>query len=291
MTEYRIFTDATADFTAELAESIGVTVIPMTVQMEGQDYVIGGEESTITALEFYEHLAKGDIARTSQINASTYNQYLEVELKKGNDVILISFSSALSKNTEVAMSCTEKLRGEYPDRKIHCIDSLCASLGEALLVYAAAQKKQQGMAIGDLAEWVEANKWHIAHWVTVDDLSYLHRGGRISVTSAAVGTMLNIKPIIYVNDEGKLININKVRGRKKSLDTLVETTREKWIGGGRQEPVFIGYGAVDEDAAYLKDKLMAGDGPKDVRVSYIGPVIGAHTGPTVVAIFCFGDKR
>ncbi|MCL1805271.1 MAG: DegV family protein [Clostridiales bacterium] len=291
MTDYQIITDATADLTEELAESLGVKVIPMTVEMEGKDYIIGGRESTITVEEFYERMKKGEVARTSQINTNTYAQFFGEELSKGRDVLLISFSSGLSKSTEYAFACAEKMVAEHPERKIRVVDTLCASLGEALMVYAAAMKQKEGMGIDELADWVETNKWLLAHWVTVDDLSYLQRGGRISAASAVVGTVLNIKPIIFVNDEGKLISVNKVRGRKKSLDTLHETIRERWSGGSREEPVFIGYGTELDDALYLKEQLMAGDGPKDVHVYHIGPVIGAHTGPSVIAVFSFGDKR
>jgi len=291
MTEYQIITDATADLTEELAESLGVKVIPMTVEMEGKDYIIGGKESTISIEEFYERMAKGEVARTSQINTNTYAQFFGEELENGRDILLISFSSGLSKSTEFAFACAEKMRADYPERKINVVDSLCASVGEALLVYAAAQKKKEGMTVDELAEWVETNKWLLSHWVTVDDLTYLQRGGRISAASAVVGTVLNIKPIIYVNEEGKLISVNKVRGRKKSLDTLNEMMQERWAGGGRREPVFIGYGTELDDALYLKEQLTAGDGPQDVHVYHIGPVIGAHTGPSVVAVFGFGDKR
>ena len=291
MTEYQIITDATADMPDELRDSLGVKVIPMIVEMGGQDYTIGGKESNITIEDFYKRLANGEVARTSQINANIYYQYFEEELKNGKDVVLISFSSALSKSTEVALACAEKMRGDYPGRKLYCIDSLCASVGEALLVYFAVQKQRQGMKVDELAEWVERNKWNLSHWVTVDDLSYLQRGGRISLASAAVGTMLNIKPIIYVNNKGELINVNKVRGRKKSLDTLVDTIREKWMGGDREEPVFIGFGTEKEDALHVRERIMAEGGPKDVQIYHIGPVIGAHTGPSVMAVFCLGDKR
>ena len=291
MAEYQIITDATADLSDELAKSLGVKVIPMTIQMDGRDYIIGGEDISLSIEEFYDRLTKGEVALTSQINTAAYSHYFEEELKNGRDVLLISFSSAMSKSTENALTCAAKMRAEYPDRKLYCIDSLCASVGEALLVYAAALKKREGMGIDDLAEWVETEKWKMAHWVTVDELSFMQRGGRISMATAMVGTMLNIKPIIFLNGEGRLLSVDKRRGRKKSLDALIDIIREKWAIGGRRDPVFIGHGMVIEDASYLRDGIMAGDGPKDVRIFHIGPVIGAHTGPSVVAVFCFGDKR
>ncbi|MDR0468545.1 MAG: DegV family protein [Peptococcaceae bacterium] len=292
MTDYQIFTDATADLPLEYIESLGAAMIPMTIEMEGQDYITGSKDSTLTIQDFYKRLASGEVARTSQINAVTFNQYFGEELKKGRDVIMITLSSALSKSYETGEVCAEKLRQDYPDRKVHFIDSRNASLAEGVLVYTAAQMQKQGKSVDEVADWIISARDRLGCWVTVDDLSYLQRGGRISTASAAVGTMLNIKPIIYMNEEGKLININKVRGRKKSLDALAEAFRDRWIRY-KEEPVIIGYGSytVKEDAEYLRDQVKAGGGPEDVWMYEIGPVIGAHTGPSVVAMFYLGDKK
>ncbi len=288
--DYQIMTDATADLTAEAADELGIRVIPMAVDMGGESYIFAPKGGNISIAEFYDRLVEGEVAKTSQINARVYRQYFEEELKQGRDVIYISLSSGLSGSVGVAIVTAQELREEYPDRKVICVDSLCASAGEGLLTYTAVQKKRQGMTLGQLAAWLEEHKKSMAHWVAVDELSYLQRGGRISTAAAAVGTMLNIKPIIHINGEGKLVSVNKVRGRKKSLEVLAEALKDNRTDGP-SDPVFIGYGTAYEDAVYLKELIMEGEGPKDVRLFAIGPVIGAHTGPSIIAVFFFGDTR
>ena len=292
MTDFQILTDATADLPLEFLESLGVAVIPMTIEMEGKDYITGSKDSVLTVQEFYRRLSAGEVARTSQINALTFNQYFEGELQKGRDVLMITLSSNLSKSYEVGESCAEKLQQDYPDRKVYCLDSRNASLGEGLLVYAAAQLQKQGKTVDEVADWVVAARDRTACWVTVDDLSYLQRGGRISTASAAVGMMLNIKPIIYMNEDGMLINVNKVRGRKKSLEAIMEAFRERWALH-KEEPVIVGYGSdsIKEDAEFIRDQIKAGGGPENVWIYEIGPVVGAHTGPSVIAIFFLGDRK
>ncbi|MDR1193121.1 MAG: DegV family protein [Peptococcaceae bacterium] len=290
MAEYVILTDATADLTAELEAETGVVVIPMTVDMNGKVYSFAPSGGEISTAEFYRRQMAGEDAHTSQINIAVYQQYFEAEMKAGRDVLYIGFSSALSSSFSAAVNCAERLREAYPERKLFCVDSLCASAGEGLLVYAAAQKKKAGMDIDTLAAWTEREKARSCQWFTVEELSYLHKGGRVSTTVAVVGTMLNIKPILHVSDEGKLVNVSKARGRKKSLDTLAEiVARDR-----RDEPegpVFVGCGTKDEDVAYLRERIMALAGAKNVWFVPVGPVIGAHTGPTVITAFFFGDKR
>jgi DegV family protein with EDD domain len=288
--EYQIMTDATADLTAELAAEQGLTVIPMSVDMGEQSYSFGPKGGNISTAEFYDRLVKGEVARTSQINAVVYRQYFEEELKQGRDVIYIGLSSGLSGSVGVAMVTAQELQEKYPGRQVICVDSLCAAAGEGLLAYTAVQKKKQGLTVEQLGLWLEENKRNMAHWVTVDELSYLQRGGRVSAAAAAFGTMLNIKPIIHVNGEGKLISVNKVRGRKKSLEFLAAALKDN-RNDDPAGPVFIGYGTALEDASYLREIIMAGDGPQDVRFMPIGPVIGAHTGPSVIALFFFGDTK
>ena len=289
MAGYKITTDATIDLPEGFAEDLGVTILPMIVEMGGQDYTICGRDSTISAIAFFEHLEKGEVARTAQVTAATFYQCFEEAFKEGLDVIHISFSSALSKSYEASVMCAEKIRKDYPDRKVYCIDSLCATGGHGLLVEAAVKKQKQGYSVDELAEWVEDNKLDVAHWFTVGELDTLLRGGRVSKASATIGTMLNIKPIIHVDGEGRLIPVGKVHGRKKSLETLVQAYRENETGGP-DSPVFISHGTCLEDVDRLKEMLMA-EGAKDVRHGYVGPVIGAHTGPTVITVHFFGDKN
>jgi DegV family protein with EDD domain len=288
--DYQIFTDATADLPDEVADALGITILPMIVEMAGHDYTIGGKEGNITISEFYERLIKGEVARTSQINSSTYYRYLTEALERGQDVLLISFSSGLSKSYEVGVSCVEKLRKDYPDRKVISIDSLCASVGEGALAYCAAMKKRNGMGIDELAAWIEDNKLRMIHWFTLDDLSYLQRGGRISMASAAVGTMLNIKPILHVNNEGMLVSVHKVRGRKKAIDMVVDIFVDTFKPGN-DEQVFIGYGTSMQEAVNLKDTIIAKTKLTDIPIYQVGPIIGAHTGPSMLSVFYFGEKR
>ena len=290
MADYQIMSDATVDFSDNLAASQDIVIIPMIVEMDGTDYIIGDKKSTISTTEFYRQLDKGAVARTAQVTANTYYQYFEAEFREGRDVLLISFSSGLSKSFEASLMCAQKIRNDYPERKLYCIDSLCATGGHGLLVYSAAQKQKQGMSIDELAAWVEGIKGSLSHWFTVDELDTLYRGGRVSRTSAALGSMLSIKPIIYINGEGKLIPVNKVRGRRKSLETMAQTFRESWIAS--DDPVVIGYGTDIEGANTLKEMITAdGSGPKDIRFAVVGPVIGAHTGPTIVALFYFSNLK
>ena len=290
MAEYQIMTDATADFPEGMQESLGITVIPMIVEMSGKDYTIGDKENAVNLAEFYNHLEQGEVARTSQVTMNVYTQYFEEEFKKGRDVLLVSFSSGLSKSFEASLLCAEKMKIDYPDRKLYCVDSLCAAGGQGLLVYSAVQRQRQGATIDELAVWLEDHKLDVEHWVTVDELDTLLRGGRISKTSAAVGTMLNIKPIIQIDREGKLIPVNKVRGRKKSLETMAQAYRDH-RASGIEDLVLIGYGTDKESAGDLRELIVADGGPKEVLFAPIGPVIGAHTGPTVVTLFFFGDKN
>ncbi|MCL2121159.1 MAG: DegV family protein [Clostridiales bacterium] len=289
MAEYRIMADATIDFPEEIEKEMDITIIPMTVEMGGTDYTICGKDSTISAMEFFDHLEKGEIARTAQVTTATFYQYFEEAFKEGFDVIHISFSSALSKSYEASVLCAEKMKVDYPDRKLYCIDSLCATAGHGLLVYTAVQKHKEGYTVDDLAEWIENNKLNVAHWVTVDELDTLLRGGRITRTSAALGTMLSIKPIIHVDGEGKLVAVNKVRGRKKSLEAMLQAYREN-ASDGAESPVFVTHGTAIQDAQTLRDMLIA-EGVKNVSLCYVGPVIGAHTGPTVVTLHFFGDRN
>ena len=200
---------------------------------------------------------------------------------------MLAFSSGLSTTYQSAVIAAKELREEYPDRKILVCDTLCAALGQGLLVYLACRKRDEGLSVTEVRDWVEANKLQVCHWVTVDDLSHLKRGGRISATTAIVGTMLNIKPIIYLDNDGHLINTAKVRGRKAALEYLTKKLSET---GTDLDTVFIAHGDCPEDAAALEEMVKAG-GAKNVITGYVGPVIGAHTGPGVLVVFFMGQHR
>lgn len=288
--QYRIITDATADLPLAMVKELEIAVVPMEYVLDGQVCTYAPADDETSIKEFYAALRNGKMANTSQINGLVYQQIFEEYLSRGEDILYIAFSSGLSATKYAAELCMEELREKYPERKLVCIDSLCASAGEGLLVYTAVQKQKAGMTLDELTTWLTENLLHLCHWVTVDDLNFLKRGGRISASTAVVGSMLQIKPIIHVDDEGHLINVGKARGRKKSLQTLAEEMENTYLPE-QNELVLIGHGDSYEDAAYLKSIIQEKYRQLDVRIVPIGPIIGAHAGPGVIALFFYGTKR
>ena len=285
---YKIITDSCCDFTDAMCEKLGLSYVPLIVTYNGESHTNFSEETAIKA--FYNELRNGVTATTSAVNPEGWEKCMEPILAAGQDVLAICFTSGMSTTYQSAVIAAQELQDKYPQRKIHVVDSLCAALGQGLLIWYACQKRDQGMGLEELTAWVEENKLHICHWVTVDDLSHLKRGGRISATSAIVGTMLNIKPIIHVNDEGKLINVAKVRGRKTAIEYLANKLGE--LGGSYDnETCFIVHGDCEKDAHTLADLVKEKYGVKNVHIGYLGPVIGAHTGPGVLALFFLGEHR
>ena len=285
---YKIITDSCCDFTDQMCEAMEISCVPLIVSYNGESHTNFSEEEAIKA--FYNELRNGVTATTSAVNPEGWAELMKPVLDQGQDVLTICFSSGLSTTYQSAVIAAEELKENYPDRKILVVDSLCAALGQGLLIWYACKKKAEGLSLEELAAWVEENKLHICHWVTVDDLSHLKRGGRISATSAIVGTMLNIKPIIHVNDEGKLINVAKVRGRKTAIDYLANKLGE--LGEGYDnETCFVVHGDCEEDAQTLAAMVKEKYGVKHVHIGYLGPVIGAHTGPGVLALFFLGQHR
>jgi DegV family protein with EDD domain len=221
---------------------------------------------------------------------STCRDIFEGILKRGNDVLYIGFSSALSGSYNAGTMVAESLRDAYPERKIVTIDSLSASMGEGLLVYHVAEQRRSGKSIDEVSEWLIANRLHLCHWFTVDDLFHLKRGGRISAATALVGTVLGVKPVLHVDDEGKLVAVGKVRGRRRSLEALVDEM-EKTCANPTEQVVFISHGDCIEDAQYVERLVRERLNVKDVQINYVDPVIGAHSGPGTVALFFLGTAR
>ena len=283
---YQIITDSCCDFTEAQYNEWNVVSVPLTVTYNGENHENFSRPEDVKA--FYDELRGGVMASTAAVNPDGWANAMEPALKEGRDVLVLAFSSGLSTTYQSAVIAGKELQETYPDRKIIVIDTLCAALGQGLLVWHASRKQSEGMAIDELAAWVEENKLHVCHWVTVDDLSHLKRGGRISATTAIVGTMLNIKPIIFVDDEGHLINTAKVRGRKTAMEYLGKKLGETATD---LETVFIGHGDCPEDAAALEALLKEKYGVKNVITGYVGPVIGAHTGPGVLVVFFLGTHR
>lgn len=290
MASYVIVTDSSADLSAQMAEEAGVQVLPLRFTVEGQTYYNWPDNREMDPKVFYRMLREGEVATTAAVNISQYLDMLEPILQSGTDVLVLSFSSGLSATYDSSRLAAEELREKYPQRKIFAVDTLCASLGQGLLVWHAAQLKDQGKSIEEVRDWVEENKLHLCHQFTVDDLHFLKRGGRISATTAVVGTMLKIKPVLHVDDGGKLVNIGKARGRKASLKALVDRMEETAIDPAGQT-VFISHGDCMEDAEYVAGLVKERMGVQDVRINYVGPVIGAHSGPGTLALFHLGSRR
>ena len=285
---YKIITDSSCDFTDAMCAQLDIAYTPLTVTYNGESHSNFSEEAAIKA--FYNELRSGVTATTSAANPDDWAKVMEPALAEGHDVLVIAFTSGLSTTYQSAVIAAEDLREKYPQRKINVVDSLCAALGQGLLIWYACRKREEGLSLEELTAWVEENKLHICHWVTVDDLSHLKRGGRISATTALVGTMLNIKPIIHVNDEGKLINVGKIRGRKGAIEHIAGKVGE--LGEGYDnETCFVVHGDCEDDANVLANILKEKYGVKNVHIGYLGPVIGAHTGPGVLAVFFLGKHR
>ena len=283
---YQIITDSCCDFTQQQYQELGVTCAPLSVLYNGVNHDNFTDPADVKA--FYEELRSGVMATTSAVNPDGWAALMEDALQAGRDVLVLAFSSGLSTTYQSAVIAAKDLRETYPDRKILVVDTLCAALGQGLLVWYACKKRDEGLSNDELHSWVEDNKLHICHWVTVDDLNHLKRGGRISAATAMMGSMLNIKPIIYVDNDGHLINTAKVRGRKAAIDLLAGKLDETGID---QEIAFIAHGDCPEDAAALEKILKETYGVKKVITGYVGPVIGAHTGPGVLVLFFMGSHR
>lgn len=290
MKNYVIVTETTADISDSMLNQLGVVSIPMTLELDGKTYLHYSDEREISIETFYNVLREGGKSVTSLVNTETFLSVFRPILEAGNDILYIAFSSGLSGTYNASRIAREELLEEFREAKIHCIDSKSASAGEGLLVYTAVMKKEEGLSIEELSSWVEENAAHVCQWFTVDDLNHLRRGGRVSALSATIGTALNIKPVLHVDDEGLLKAVDKVRGRKKSLISLYEYM-ESIVINPKEQVVFISHGDAYEDAKFLADMIQEKLEIKEVVISKIGPVIGTHSGPGAIALFFFGKDR
>ena len=287
---YQIITDATADLNEELLAGLPeVRIIPMHVQVNGKEYMFG-PGGNITNEEFYAYLRSGQFATTSQINPETYREHFVAILKQGMDVLYLCFSSGMSKTIQSAQMAIAELQEEYPDRTILCLDTLCAAVGEGLFVMEAAWKQSQGMGIQELYSWLEDHRMNLCHWVTVDTFDHLKHGGRVSATSAAMGTLLGIKPLIHVDENGKLVAMGKPRGKKKALQALLSNMEKGWMSEISKQ-VIIGHGDSLEVAKELRDMVATRFPEAEIFIAPIGPIIGAHAGPGVMTVFFWGNNH
>ena len=287
MSKFVITADSTVDLPKAFLEEKQVPVVSLSYIIDGATYRDG---EGLTSKEFYDKIREGAMPTTSQVNPEQARDLFEPILKGGTDILHIAFTSGLSGTYNSCRIAAEELSEEYPDRKIIVVDSLCAASGGGMLLYKALELKEQGKSFDEIVTWVEENKLHVCHDVTVDDLFHLHRGGRVSKASAVVGTIIKIKPIIHVNDEGKLIVIGKERGRRKALQTLVERMEEK-SQGFENDIVMITHGDALEDAEYVKGLIQDKFGITNIMINPLGTVIGSHTGPGVIALFYMGNRN
>lgn len=289
MSGYVIVSDATIDLPVQVIEQYNIKVIPMGVEVENVEYSHYPDERELAIEEFYSKLKAGAVSHTTQITPTMFSDYFTKILDQGLDILYIAFSSGLSGTYNAAQLIISELAEDYPDRKIYCVDSLCASVGEGLLVYHAALQKEKGLTIDELMDWVEANKHSVRHWFTVKDLYFLKRGGRITSIEAFVGTALKIRPVLSTDDQGKLVVHSKIRGSRAELDFMVG----KLIAEGMDmssQTLIIGHGDDIEQAMELERLIRSKELVKDIIISKIGPIIGTHTGPGMLALVFMGNK-
>ena len=287
MANYQIITDSACDLPLQMRRQLDVEMVSLTLQFRGEE-LQDSVEGEIQQL--YQGLRDGEVASTSAVNPKAWEKAMEQALKADRDVLVLTFSSGLSTTYQSAVIAAGDLADKYPQRKIRVVDTTCASLGEGLLVWYACKKRDEGMSLDQLADWAEGNKLNLCQWFTVDDLMYLKRGGRISAATAIVGTMLGIKPVLHVDNEGRLISVSKVRGRKASIEALAEKVGQLGLPGAN-DTVFICHGDCLEDAQRLESILKEKYGVKEAFIGYTGAVIGSHSGPGTLALFFVGKER
>ena len=290
MRDYILMTDSCCDMDPKLAEELGLTVLPLTLDMGGRSYrnYLDGRE--LPFQDFYSRVRAGELATTSAISVGDFEAAMRPVLESGKDILCLSFSSALSTTYQSAVIAAREMAEAVPEGRVYVVDTLCASLGQGLLVYLCAQQKRAGKSLEELRDYAEATKGSICHWFTVDDLNHLKRGGRINAATALFGSMLSIKPVLHVDDGGYLVAVSKARGRKASLTALVDRMEQTAIDP-RSQTVFISHGDCLEEAEFVAGEIRRRLGVEDIRINYIGPVIGNHAGPGTMALFFLGTKR
>jgi len=290
MSKYVLLTDSSADLPEKIYKELDIKVIPLSFLLDGVVYQNLPDESSIAFSEVYAQLRNGKNVTTSAINVEEFRQAFLPHVEAGNDVLYLGFSSGLSGTFNASCIAAQELMEEFPDRNIVCSHPLDASAGQGLLVYLAAKKRLQGASLNEVARYAEDTKPHLCHWFTVDDLFFLKRGGRISAATALVGSALGIKPVLHVDNEGHLISVSKARGRKKAISALFEQMKLTAIEPEKQTPM-ISHGDCIEDAQELARMIKAEFGVDSTIISYVGPVIGAHSGPGTLALFFLGTQR
>lgn len=288
MSEYIIFTDTACDLSPEMLESWGVICESLTFRFDGDSKEYANGE--MGAVEFYDKMRNGGVAKTAAVNSETFANSFEKILKDGKDILYIGFSSGLSTTFNSARLAALQLGEKYPERKIEVVDTLCASAGEGMALYLAVEKKKAGASLSENAQYIRDNILKVCHWFTVDDLVYLKRGGRVSPAAALFGNALGIKPVMHVDNEGHLVPVAKIRGRRNAIIEMANRYGQlaEIPGAG---PVFISHGDCEKDVNELKNILLDRYGANVDIITYVGPVIGAHSGPGTLALFFIGKER
>lgn len=287
MSNYSIFTDVGCDLPPELLRQWNIGCVDFTCRFDGDGTEYRNCDFTPKA--FYDRMRRGETARTAGANPEAFRQAFEPELEAGRDVLYLGFSSSLSNSAAVAQMAANELAGRWPRRRVIALDTRCASAGLGLLVYLCAAERTTGASLTELARYAAGTAERISHWFTVDDLVYLKRGGRVSAATALAGALLHVKPVMHMDDEGRLTNVHKVRGRRQAIASMAERYMET-----SQDPFgvyFIAHGDCPEDAALLEQMIFDRTGRKAAKLTGIGPVIGAHSGPGTLALFFLGTKR
>ena len=290
MNNYTIITDSSCDLPDSLVKELELEVLPLAFIMDGKTYRNYPDNREMAPKDFYNKQREGSMATTNAVNVGEAADAMEAVLKRGEDVLVLAFSSGLSTTCNSFQIAAGDLAEQYPDRKIFVVDTLCASLGQGMFVYQAARLRQAGKSMEEVRDWAEQNRLNQCHWFTVNDLFFLKKGGRVSAATAVVGTMLQIKPVMHVDNEGHLIKADTARGRKASLNALVDKVGELADNPAAQT-MFISNSDCQEDAQYVADQIKARYGTEEIIINSIGPVIGAHTGPGCVALFFTGKHR
>ena len=284
-TSFTIVTDSASDLTESQLRAMGVISIPLNVFMKDDPAI----PCKLRGTPFWNAMKEGQVACTSAANLSRFRETFSDILREGKDILYLAFSSPLSCMYATARIAAEELHEEFPDRRIILIDTRSASFGQALLVHHCAERRERGLSLDEIAAYAEATRLHVLHRITVDDLVYLKRGGRLSAASALAGSLLGIKPLLYLKDDGKLYTAGKVRGRKNAIHALARSYGEDCID--MNETAYIAQANDPEHAELLRSIMMEDYGAKHVVIGEFGPVIGAHGGPGTIALFYLGRSR
>ncbi|MCR5254851.1 MAG: DegV family protein [Acetatifactor sp.] len=289
MTDYVILTESTCDLTQEMADNFNLEVVRLHVILDGKEYENYLDGRELSFKDMYDSMRNKKLPTTSQVNTQAFTEAMEPILASGKDILYVAFSSPMSGTQNSGRLAAEDLLEKYPDRKIEIVDTLAASLGEGFAVYMAAKKKEEGLSLEDNAAYVRNLVPHLAHTFTVTDLMHIMRGGRATKSSAVIGSMLGIKPMMHVNDEGLMEPLGKVRGRKASIRRVVEIVKENMVS--TELPYFVGHGDCEDEAMELAEILKSELGLKNVFVNYLGAICGCHAGPGIIGVFYYGKKR